>query len=146
MVNLLEMKRILIVDDEPQIGKIFGLKLKLAGYDVVTTSNGTEAIDLIKKQEFDIVLLDVLMPEVSGLDVLESVRGFSNVPVIIFTARTDIFEVAKRLGASDYISKPLNPEHLVEKIKTVLGEHQSGSVKPKLEPRTGADSTRILPQ
>jgi DNA-binding response OmpR family regulator len=115
-------KRVLIVDDEPQIGRIFGLKLKLDGYDVVTTSSGAEAIDFIKKQAFDIVLLDVLMPEVTGLDVLESIRPFSNVPVILFTARSDIFELAKSLGASDYISKPLNPDHLITKIKTILGE------------------------
>jgi DNA-binding response OmpR family regulator len=113
-------KRALIVDDEPQIGKIFGLKLKLAGYDVVTTTSGAEAIELVRAEKFDIMLLDVLMPEITGLDVLEKIREFSTIPVILFTARPDIFEIAKRLGADDYISKPLNPDHLLEKIKTVL--------------------------
>jgi DNA-binding response OmpR family regulator len=116
------MKRVLIVDDEPQIGKIFGLKLKLAGYEVVTTTSGAEAIDLVRKQQFDVMLLDVLMPDVTGLDVLEKVREFSQIPIIMFTARPDIFEIAKGIGANDYISKPFNPDHLVEKIETVLGD------------------------
>ena len=112
----------LIVDDEPQIGKIFGLKLKLSGYDVATTTSGAEAIELVRTQKFDVMLLDVLMPEVTGLDVLDSVRGFSQIPVILFTARPDIFKIAKHIGANDFISKPINPDDLVEKIKTVLGE------------------------
>ena len=115
-------KRVLIVDDEPQIGKIFGLKLKLAGYEVGSTTSGREAIDLVRTQKFDVMLLDVLIPEVTGLDVLEAVREFSQIPIIIFTARTDIFEIAKRIGANDYISKPIDPDLLVEKIKNILGE------------------------
>lgn len=111
-----------MVDDEPQIGKIFGLKLKLSGYEVVTTTSGKEAIELVRNQKFDLMLLDILMPEVTGLEVLDDVREFSQIPVIIFTARTDIFEFAKRIGANDYISKPINPDLLVEKIKSVLGE------------------------
>jgi DNA-binding response OmpR family regulator len=113
-------KRVLIVDDEPQIGKIFGLKLKLAGYDVVSTTSGAEAIELVRTQKFDLMLLDILMPDVTGMDVLDSVRVFSNIPIIIFTAKPDIFEIAKRFGANDYISKPLNPDHLLEKIKAVI--------------------------
>jgi two-component system KDP operon response regulator KdpE len=115
-------KRILIVDDEPQIGKIFGLKLKLAGYDVLTTTGGAEAIELVRTQKLDIMLLDVLMPEITGLDVLEKVREFSPIPIILLTARPDIFEMAKRIGANDYISKPINPDHLIEKIQAVLGK------------------------
>ena len=118
----MEKKHILIVDDEPQIGKIFGLKLKLAGYDVSTITSGAEAINLISKQNFDILLLDILMPDVTGLDVLEKVREFSQIPIIVFTARPDVFEIAKSMGANDYISKPLNPEHLVQKIKKVLND------------------------
>lgn len=123
-------KCVLIVDDEPQIGKIFGLKLKLNGYDVVSTTSGTEAIELVRKQKFDIMLLDVLMPEVTGLDVLTKVREFSPVPIILFTARPDIFEIARRLGADDYISKPLNPDHLLEKIQDVLSRKDN---KPALD-------------
>lgn len=118
-------KRVLIVDDDPQIGRVFGLRLKLAGYDVVSTVSGAEAIELVRTQKFDVMLLDVLMPDVTGMDVLSEIRIFSQIPVILFTGRADIFQVAKQYGASDYISKPLNPDHLVEKIKAILGEKNS---------------------
>lgn len=108
------------MDDEPQIGIIFGLKLKLAGYDVVSTTRGIEAIEMVRTQKFDVMLLDVLMPDLTGMDVLVKIREFSQIPVIIFTARHDIFEIAKGLGATDYIPKPLNPDRLLEKIKSVL--------------------------
>lgn len=118
-------KRVLIVDDEPKIGRIFSVKLKLAGYDVVSTTSGAEAIELVRAQKFDVMLLDVLMPDVTGIDVLERVRPFSQIPIIFFSARADITDIAKRYGANDYISKPLNPDYLVEKIKAVLGETSS---------------------
>lgn len=114
-------KRVLIVDDEPKIGRVFGLKLKLAGYDVASTTSGAEAIELVRAQNFDVMLLDILMPDVTGIDVLVRVRTFSQIPIILFTGRADVLEIAKRYGANDYVSKPLNPDHLVEKIKAVLG-------------------------
>jgi two-component system response regulator VicR len=115
-------KRVLIVDDEPQIGKIFSIKIKLAGFDVDSTTSGAEAIELVRSQKFDLMLLDVLMPDITGMDVLEKVREFSQIPIIIFTARHDIFDIARRFGANDFISKPLNPDHLIQKIKAALGE------------------------
>ncbi len=122
-------KRVLIVDDEPQIGKIFGIKLRLSGYDVTTTPSGAEAIDLVRTQPPDIILLDVLMPDVTGFDVLDRVRAFSKVPIIMFTAKAEIARHAARLGANDFISKPLDPERLVAKIESVLsgiGDRNSG--------------------
>lgn len=118
---------ILVVDDEPQIGKIFGLKLKLAGFKVETTTSGAEAIERVRNKKFDVMLLDVLMPEVTGMDVLYAVRSFSKIPIILFTARADIFDFAKRIGANDFVSKPLDPELVVAKIKNVLNSQQSTS-------------------
>ncbi len=118
-------KRILIVDDEPQIGRIFGLKLKLAGYDVVSTTSGADAIELIRADRFDVVLLDLLMPGVSGKEVLEKVRTFSQVAIIIFSATQDVSDIAKKLAADDSISKPMNPDQLVEKIKAVLSRNDN---------------------
>jgi DNA-binding response OmpR family regulator len=117
-----DRKRVLIVDDQPQIGRVFGLKLRYAGYDVVSTTSGAEAIELVREQNFDVMLLDVLMPNVSGMDVLVKVRTFSQIPIILFTGRADIFETAKGFGANDYVSKPLNPDYLVKKIEAVLAE------------------------
>jgi DNA-binding response OmpR family regulator len=122
MLPMESTKRVLIVDDEPKIGKIFGLKLKLAGYDVRSTTSGAKAIDLTRQEHFDVILLDLMMPDVTGLDVLSEVRKFSRTPVILFTARADIVEIVGRLGPVDYIAKPLDPDLLVEKIKSVLGQ------------------------
>jgi DNA-binding response OmpR family regulator len=113
-------KRILVVDDEPRIGKVLRIKLSLSGYDVITTTNGAEAIELVITQEPDIMLLDILMPDVTGMDVLERVRAFSRVPIIVFTGSSEIARSALKVGANDYIVKPFDPDLVVEKIKSVL--------------------------
>jgi DNA-binding response OmpR family regulator len=118
-------KRILLVDDEPKIGNIFSMALKLSGYDVVSTTSGIHAIELVKLEKFDIMLLDLLMVDISGLEVLSKVRAFSSIPVIVFSAKQDAADLAKRFGANDFIAKPLNPEDLVTKIKFVL--HKASS-------------------
>ena len=117
-------KRVLVVDDEPGIRNFLRIKLRVSGYDVITTMSGAEAIELVKAQEPDIMLLDVLMPDVTGMDVLDKVRTFSQVPIIVFTGRPDIFQVALKLGANDYIAKPFNPDLLVDKINGVLSTRQ----------------------
>jgi len=100
------------------------IKLRLSGYEVITTTSGAEAVEVVRDQEPDLVLLDVLMPDVTGLDVLDRVRTFSRVPIIIFTGRPDIIQVALKLGANDYIAKPFNPDLLVDKIRLVLSTSQ----------------------
>jgi DNA-binding response OmpR family regulator len=115
-------RRILVVDDEPGIGNILRIKLRLHGYEVITTTSGAEAIEIIRTQEPDIVLLDVLMPVVTGMEVLDKVRSFSQVPIIIFTAKPDIVQFAMKLGANDSIAKPFEPDQLVAKIESVLSK------------------------
>jgi len=118
-------KRILIVDDEPGIGKVLCINLKLSGYDAISTTSGAEAIELIRAGKLDVVLLDVLMPDVTGLDVLERVRAFSQVPIIIFTRNPEIAREVLKMGANDYIGKPLNLLLLADKIKLVLSPNQN---------------------
>jgi DNA-binding response OmpR family regulator len=113
-------KRVLIADDEPGIGKILSIKFRLSGYDAITTTSGSEAIQLIDTQKPDIVLLDIYMPEVTGIDVLKEVRTFSQVPIVVFTAKPDIIPLAMQSGANDSITKPFNPDRVVKKIETVL--------------------------
>jgi DNA-binding response OmpR family regulator len=113
-------KRILIVDDEPGIGTVLRIQFSLSGYEVSTTTSGAEAIELIRAQEPDIVLLDAMMPEISGADVLVKVRTFSHVPVIVFTGHADLGKYALKLGANDYITKPFDHELLLEKVAAVL--------------------------
>jgi DNA-binding response OmpR family regulator len=113
-------KRVLVVDDEPGIGRILHIKLGHAGFDVITTTSGAEAIEIIRKQPPDIVLLDILMPNVTGMDVLNEVRTFSKVPIVVFTAKPDVIQFAMKMGANDSISKPFDPEHVVKKIGEIL--------------------------
>jgi two-component system, OmpR family, response regulator RpaB len=113
-------KLVLVVDDEPGIGKVLRIKLGLSGYKVITTTNGAEAVELVRTHKPDVMLLDVLMPDVTGMDVLERVRTFSQVPIIVFTGRPDIAQFALKLGANGYIAKPFNPDLLVDKIRLVL--------------------------
>jgi len=113
-------KRILVVDDEPGILKILRIKLKTQGYDVVITTSGTEAINLVKTEPLDIMLLDIVMSDVNGLQVLETVRAFSDIPVIAFTANPQMAETAMQMGAVGSIAKPFDAEQLVKKIKSIL--------------------------
>jgi two-component system, OmpR family, KDP operon response regulator KdpE len=113
-------KRILVVDDEPAIARVLRVKFTLAGYDVISTTSGAEAIEMVRTNQPDIMLLDVMMPDVTGLDVLEGVRGFSRVPIIVFTGRQDMIRFARKLGANDFIGKPFDPDQLIEKCRLIL--------------------------
>ncbi len=113
-------KCVLVVDDEPGILRVLSIQLKLHGYEPVTTPSGTEAVELVRTREPDIVLLDILLPDLNGFEVLERVRGFSQVPVIVFSASQSAIEIAPMVGANASISKPFNPDQLLGKIKSVL--------------------------
>lgn len=114
-----DKKQILIVDDEPGILRILEIQLNNDGYDVITTESGAEAIGLVREKNPDIVLLDILMPGMTGLEVLEDIRAFSSVPVIIFTANNKVVEEAMKLGANGSIPKPFVPEELTKKIEAL---------------------------
>ena len=119
--------RILAVDDEERILNFLRSKLKASGYEVLTASNGLEGLEQAQTQEPDLIVLDLLMPRMDGLEMLKEVRSFSNVPVIILTARgTDVDRIkGLQLGADDYLPKPFNPDELVARIE---------AVKRRLEP------------
>jgi CheY-like chemotaxis protein len=113
-------RRVLVVDDEQGIISVLRIKIKHAGYEFLATTSGAEAIEICRVQEPDIMLLDFLMPGVSGFEVLEQVRAFSSIPILAFTARQDVVESAMKKGADGYITKPFDPDKLVEKIGSVL--------------------------
>lgn len=113
-------KRVLVVDDEPQILRFIKINLSLVGYEVITTTSGEEALQLVQSLKPDIMLLDILMSPISGLDVLSKVRTFSQMPVIVFTGQDGIASVALREGANDCIAKPFKPNELTEKVKNIL--------------------------
>jgi len=117
------MKRfvILLVDDEERILNFLKTKLKLLAYEVILASNGIEALEQIRGQEPDLVVLDVMMPKKDGFETLKELRTFSAVPVIMLSARGDDADRIKGLGlgADDYIAKPFNPDELVARIEAI---------------------------
>ncbi|MBD5454449.1 MAG: response regulator transcription factor [Lachnospiraceae bacterium] len=115
------MIRILVVDDEKPICDLIDLNLSSAGYHCTTVQDGAEAIAIIEKEEFDLILLDIMLPGADGYDVMEYVRPLG-VPVIFITAKHEVKDRVKglKLGADDYLVKPFDVVELVARVEAVL--------------------------
>jgi DNA-binding response OmpR family regulator len=113
--------RVLVVDDETRILNFLISKLKASGYDVITAANGLEGLEQTKAQEPDLIVLDLLMPKMNGLEMLKELRGFSEAPVIVLTAKGSDTDRIRglQLGADDYLPKPFNPDELVARIEAI---------------------------
>jgi len=125
---------ILVVDDDQQILDFLRPKLKGAGYNVLTASNGIEALEQAKAQEPDLMVLDMIMPEKNGLETLKEIRDFSAVPVIVLSARgADADKIrGLELGADDYLSKPFNPDELLARIKALRRRFEPAEARKAL--------------
>ena len=121
------LTRVLVVDDEPRMIGFIRMNLELEGYQVIEAHNGLEALDTIRTQLPDMVLLDVMMPELDGFETLRMLREFSDIPVIMLTAKADENDVVYglELGADDYVTKPFGPRELSSRIKAVLRRHDA---------------------
>lgn len=113
--------RVLVVDDEARILNFLISKLKASGYEVITAGNGLEGLEQAKAQEPDLIVLDLLMPKMNGLEMLKELRGFSSAPVIVLTAKGSDNDRIRglQLGADDYLPKPFNPDELVARIEAI---------------------------
>jgi DNA-binding response OmpR family regulator len=116
------MKHILVVDDEPRIAEIARDYLQRAGYTVTTAGNGVDALAIARTRRPDLIVLDLGLPHMDGLDVTRALRKQSNVPVIMLTARVEEVDklVGLELGADDYLTKPFSPRELVARIRAVF--------------------------
>jgi two-component system KDP operon response regulator KdpE len=118
------MMRILVVDDEPDVVESvrLGFNLQWREVEILGASSGEEALDVVEREHPDIVLLDVGLPDVDGFEVLRRIRAFSDVPVVMLTARDDAMDKVKglELGADDYVTKPFNHLELMARVKAVL--------------------------
>ena len=125
------MYKILIVDDEERIRDIIKEYLDFEGYTYDEASDGMEAIEKIKSNEYSVVVLDIMMPKVDGFTVVREVRKFSQVPVIMLSARGEEYDklFGFEMGVDDYITKPFSPKELVARIKAVL--KRSGATEKK---------------
>jgi len=113
-------KSVLLVDDELAILRVISIKLKISGYRVITAPSGREALNLIKTECPDIMLLDVIMPGIDGFEVLEQLRTFSKLPVIVFSARPENSQKALSLGANDFLPKPFDVDDMIRRIERLL--------------------------
>ena len=121
-------KRILTVDDEPRYLRLLEANLKTEGYTVVTASDGLQALEVFSAQPVDLVLLDIMMPRLDGFGTCQRIREFSNVPIIMLTAKGEEQDRVKGLdlGADDYLVKPFSATELLARVRAVLRRSQSG--------------------
>lgn len=136
-------KTILLVDDNPNILQVAGYAVSKAGYRTISAKNGAQALELFHAERPDLIVLDIVMPELDGVDVCRQIRAESDVPVIFLSSMDDDVDriVGLELGADDYVTKPFSPRELVARIKAVLRRTDTrvattGSVQDKDHHRT----------
>ena len=121
-------KLILVVDDEERMSRFIRLNLEHDGFQVLEANRGMKALNLIREQIPDLVLLDVMMPDLDGFEVLQMIRESHQVPVIMLTAKGEEDDKVRglELGADDYVTKPFSPRELVSRVKAVLRRNDQG--------------------
>ena len=135
--------RILLADDEQSILTLLSYPLRQDGYDVVRASSGAEALERFAESEFDLVVLDVMMPSVDGLEVCRRMRASSSVPIIMLTAKTEEIDkvLGLELGADDYITKPFSIREFRSRVKAAL---RRSSMRPPVSSADGAEQSEPL--
>ncbi|RUS45955.1 response regulator transcription factor [Cohnella sp. AR92] len=120
-------RRILIVEDDVSISNIIKLNLTIVGYETVQINDGMEALEELKREKYDLVLLDVMIPRLDGFELMERIRPM-NIPVIFLTAKNTVFDKVNglKLGADDYMVKPFEAIELLARIETVLRRYGKG--------------------
>ena len=133
-------QKILVVDDDVDIVRTLRAYLEESSYAVVTAHDGVEALQAFKTEKPDLVLLDVMMPQIDGLEVTRTIRQESDAPIIMFTARVDETDkvIGLELGADDYITKPFSPREVLARVKAVLRRSKGGQGKVSNVLKAGA--------
>jgi two-component system, OmpR family, KDP operon response regulator KdpE len=124
--------KILIADDDPQILRALRITLTARGYDVDTANNGTEALRLAVDKHPDLIVIDLGMPGLTGIEVIEAVRGWSQLPILVVSGRSDSLDKVDALdaGADDYVTKPFAADELLARIRALSRRVPSGSDEP----------------
>lgn len=117
----MKAEKILIVEDEPTISDLINLNLKMVNYETIQVYNGRNALELIETEQFDLILLDVMLPEIDGFSIIDKIKH-KDIPVIFLSAKSSITDKVKglKMGADDYIGKPFESIELLARVETVL--------------------------
>ncbi|MFL7811123.1 MAG: response regulator [Anaerolineae bacterium] len=137
---------ILVVDDEPSIREVVSLYLRRAGYEVVVAADGQAALEALEAHPPDLVVLDLMLPKVDGIEITRQLRAGGDTPIIMLTARRDETDriLGLEMGADDYVVKPFSPRELVSRVKAVL-RRTMGAAKEAEERALTFDDVRIDP-
>lgn len=124
--------RILVADDDVAIAKFIQVNLKIRGYDVIVTNDGKHAVEAVEGNHVDLMILDILMPGMDGMEVCRCIREWSQVPIIMLSASGDEDNKIKclEMGADDYLTKPFNLAELMARIQTALRHHDAAKASP----------------
>ncbi|MBQ1516731.1 MAG: response regulator transcription factor [Clostridia bacterium] len=119
------MYRILIVDDEPDIIQLIKRYAEREGYETVSADDGSQAIELCKNNDFDIIVMDVMMPDTDGFTACKKIREFKDIPVLMLSARGTEYDklFGFEVGVDDYVTKPFSPKELMARIKVIISRH-----------------------
>lgn len=120
-------KKILIVEDDIDIANLEKDYLEISNYDVVIQNDGTNVIDLVKENNFACIILDLMLPKISGFELCKEIRKFTQIPLIIVSAKTEPSDVilGLGLGSDDYIKKPFNPQELVARVSSAIRRYEA---------------------
>jgi two-component system, OmpR family, alkaline phosphatase synthesis response regulator PhoP len=138
---------ILIIDDEASLRQTLARILQRAGFEVTTASNGKDGLTLVHEHPFDLLYLDIRMPDVSGLELLKSIHTkFPDLPVILFTAQPDLNSAveALRRGATDYLLKPLKPQTVIDRTQAILSDRQKERRRRELQRQIDALQAEVM--
>jgi two-component system OmpR family response regulator len=125
--------RLLVVEDEPDILELMSAALRYAGFETISVSRGTEAVQAVRCHRPDLIVLDVLLPDLDGFEVIQRLRGTGDqTPVLFLTARDAVQDRLKglRLGGDDYVTKPFNLDEVIARIRAVLRRMRGGAARP----------------
>ncbi|GAA0785413.1 response regulator transcription factor [Hathewaya limosa] len=122
----MERNKILIVDDEVEICDLISIYIKNEGYEPIKAKDGLEALEILKKEKIDLIILDIMMPNLNGIDTCIKIRKDNNIPIIMLSAKSEDMDKILGLstGADDYLTKPFNPLELVARVKSQLRRYK----------------------
>ncbi len=142
----MDKERILIVDDEKEIRDLIEIYLKSEGYKTIKAENGEEALDILKTEEVDLIILDIMMPKVNGIEACLKIREEREMPIIMLSAKSEDLDkiLGLNTGADDYLTKPFNPLELIARIKSQLRRYKRFNAKNEIIDNGSKEEENII--